>query len=82
MQIIYSFFKRVLTSHNLVFQYILIPFFLLYNRTCFHIFGLLSATTKGVEILDQFNWEVVPDVGVALPVNSKSFLNVFDLIRF
>ena len=53
----------------------------IYPRTCFFVLGLISSTSQGAEILDDYHWEATlsplgTPTGLCIPVDVKKFVSV------
>lgn len=74
--ITHSCFARVCVSLNL--NWLSHQFF---HRMCFTILGLISSTSEGAEILDDYHWEATLSplgmpVGICIPADVNSFISV------
>lgn len=57
------------------------------NRTCFFVLGLISTTSLGAEMLDDYHWESTLSplgmpTGLCLPVDLNGFVAVCHFGRF
>ncbi|KAF8895478.1 Rapamycin-insensitive companion of mTOR, N-term-domain-containing protein [Infundibulicybe gibba] len=53
--------------------------------TCFFVLGLISSTTQGAEILDDYHWEATlsplgTPTGLCIPVDVEKFVSVYPLV--
>ena len=51
------------------------------HRTCFFVLGLISSTSQGAEILDDYRWEATLSplglpTGLCIPVDLDKFISV------
>jgi rapamycin-insensitive companion of mTOR len=56
-----------------------------FYRTCFFVLGLISSTTLGAEVLDDYGWEATTSplgmpTGLAIPMNVQEFVSVREVL--